>query len=59
MRGFKSPGHAQQFLSAHGQINNLFHRDRHLMSARSYRELRGQAFGEWSAVAGIVPAMCG
>jgi len=59
MRGFKSPGHAQQFLSAHGQINNLFRRDRHLMSSRSYRELRGQVFGEWSAVAGIVPAMCG
>ncbi len=55
MRGFKSPGHAQQFLSAHGSINNLFRRDRHLISARSYRELRRQAFAAWNVI--TVPAI--
>ncbi len=57
MRGFKSPGHAQQFLSVHGSINNLFRRDRHLMSARSYSELRRQAFGAWSVVTETVPVI--
>ena len=57
MRGFKSPGHAERLMSAHGPINDLFRHDRHLMSARSYRELRGRAFGAWNEVAGIVPAI--
>lgn len=57
MRGFKSPAHAQQFLSVHAVINNLFRRDRHLMSARSYCELRGQAFAVWNVVTGTVPAI--
>jgi len=59
MRGFKSSGHAQRLLSSHGTINNLFRRDRHLMSARTFRELRERAFAMWNGVTGVVPAMCG
>ena len=58
MRGFKSPGHAQRLLSAHGPINDLFRHDRHLMSARAFRELRKRAFGSWSRVSRIVPEIC-
>ncbi|WP_085441444.1 IS6 family transposase [Magnetofaba australis] len=52
MRRFKSPGHAQRFLSVHGPINNLSRQDRHLMSASSYRELRNRGFAEWRKVTG-------
>jgi putative transposase len=47
MRRFKSPGQAQRFLSFHGLVNNLFRRQRHLLSAANYRTLRDQAFGTW------------
>ena len=40
MRRFKSPGQAQRFLSIHGLVNNLFRRQRHLLSAANYRTLR-------------------
>lgn len=57
MRRFKSPGHAQRFLSTHGSINNVFRHDRHLMSARSYRVLHGRAIAEWNEVTGVAPGM--
>ena len=38
MRGFRSDGHAQRFLSVHGQVNNLFRLGRHLLRAKNYRE---------------------
>ena len=47
MRQFKSMGQAQRFLSCHGVVNNHFRQQRHLMSASSYRILRGRAFSEW------------
>ncbi len=47
MRRFKSPGQAQRFLSFHGLVNNLFRRQRHLLSARHYRTLRDRAFVTW------------
>jgi putative transposase len=50
MRGFRSDGHAQRFLSVHGQVNNLFRFRRHLLRAHNYRELRSRAFGTWSQV---------
>ena len=50
MRGFRSDGHAQRFLSVHGQINNLFRVGRHLLRAKNYRELRSGAFQTWSQV---------
>ncbi len=50
MRGFKSPGHAQRFLSIHGLIQNGFRLGRHLIRAANYRILRTQAFQVWRDV---------
>jgi putative transposase len=50
MRRFKSPGHAQRFLAAHGPINNLFRLGRHFLPARHYRTLRTRAFVTWRNV---------
>lgn len=50
MRRFKSPGHAQRFLSAHGPINTLFRSHRHQLSATAYRAARDQAFETWQQV---------
>ena len=54
MRRFKSAGHAQRFLSVHAAVNNLSRQDRHLMTARNYRELRNRGFTEWNKVSGVV-----
>src|SRR5215218_7739864 len=53
MKRFKSPGQAQRFLSAHDQINNLFHLRRDHRPARQYRAARTQAFQTWAAVTGV------
>lgn len=50
MRGFGSPGHAQRFLSVHGQVHNLFRVGRHLLRADNYRLLRTRAFVTWQEV---------
>jgi len=50
MRRFKSPGHAQRFLSAHDPINNHFRPRRHRMAAVDYRAVRTQAFETWQQV---------
>jgi putative transposase len=50
MRRFKSPGHAQRFLSVHSPINSLFRLGRHLMSALHYRLFRDRASATWCAV---------
>jgi putative transposase len=47
MRGFKSAGQAQRFLSVHAPINNLFRPRRHQMTAADYRAARQQAFETW------------
>ncbi len=57
MRGFKSVQQAQRLLWAQGPIGDLFRHDRHLMSARSYRELWAKGFEEWKIVTGVVPAI--
>jgi putative transposase len=49
MRGFKSAGQAQRFLSVHGVVQNLFRPGRHLLLAPNYRLLRERSFKEWSA----------
>ncbi len=36
MRGFKSPGQAQRFLSVHGVIQNLFRLGRHRLRSENY-----------------------
>ena len=53
MKRFTSPGQAQRFLSAHDQINNLFHLRRDHRPARQYRAARTQAFQTWAAVTGV------
>jgi len=42
MQEFKSPGHAQRFLSAYGHIAQHFRPRRHRMSAREYRQTMRQ-----------------
>ena len=50
MGRFKSAKHAQLFLSAHDQINILFRPRRHLLTARSYRHARSDAFAIWNDI---------
>ncbi|CAO3452100.1 IS6 family transposase [Azospirillum largimobile] len=47
MKRFKSPRHAQQFLSAHGPIHQHSHPSRYLMTAAEYRAYRTSAFAVW------------
>jgi putative transposase len=47
MQRFKSPEHAQQFLSSHAMIYGHFRPRRHLMTADQYRRARGIAFRVW------------
>ncbi len=56
MRRFKSPGHAQRFLAAHGPITDHFRPRRHRLTAAAYRETRAERFRAWRAVTGT-PAM--
>ena len=44
MKQFKSAGQAQRFLSAHDQINNLFHLRRDHVTAAEHRASRTQTF---------------
>ena len=55
MKRFKSARQAQRFLSAHDQINNLFHLRRDHVPASEYRAARGRAFAIWAEVTGIIP----
>ena len=48
MRRFKSAAQAQRFLTVHAAGYNLFNLGRHLVSAEHYRELRTDAFGQWT-----------
>ena len=48
MRRFKSAAQAQRFLTVHAAVYNLFNLGRHLVSAEHYRELRTDAFGQWT-----------
>src|ERR1700748_1467460 len=53
MKRFKSARQAQRFLSAHDQINNLFHLRRDHVPADQYRAARAQAFQTWAEVTGV------
>lgn len=44
MRGFKSPSHAQRFLSVHGVIQHCFRLGRHQLRAAHYRLLQARSF---------------
>src|ERR1043165_9054033 len=56
MRRLKSARQAQRFLSAHDQINNLFHLHRDHLPAADYRAVRAQAFAIWVEVTGAEAA---
>ena len=56
MKRFKSAGQAQRFLSAHDQINNLFHLRRDHVTASEYRAARARAFGVWADISEVTPA---
>ncbi len=50
MRRFKSPGHAQRFLSAYGRIREHFCPRRHRLRAEEYRRERARRFQIWNEV---------
>jgi putative transposase len=56
MQRFKSPGHAQRFLSAYGPIVSHFRPRRHLRSAPEYRQERAQRFQTWQEITSLIPA---
>ncbi len=56
MRRFKSPGHAQRFLAAHGPIATHFRPRRHRLTTTAYRRTRDERFATWRAITGT-PAM--
>jgi putative transposase len=56
MQGFKSPGHAQRFLSAYGPISQHFRPRRHLLQASEYRRIMAERFEAWREVTGLVAA---
>jgi putative transposase len=56
MQGFKSPGHAQRFLSAYDPIAQHFRPRRHRLSASAYRHTMAQRFQSWHEVTGTVAA---
>ena len=53
LQGFKSPRSAQRFLSLHAATYNTFTVPRHLVSARTHRHFRAEAFEAWRNAAGI------
>ena len=53
MKQFKSAGQAQRFLSAHHQINNLFHLRRDYVTAAEHRAARIQKFQIWTEICNV------
>ena len=53
LQGFKSPQSAQRFLSLHAATYNLFTVPRHLVSARTHRLFRAEAFEAWRNAADV------
>ena len=56
MQGFKSPGHAQRFLSAYGPIAQHFRPRRHRLSAPVYRQEMSQRFDTWQEITSLPAA---
>jgi putative transposase len=56
MKRFKSPRQAQRFLSAHDQINNLFHLRRNHVTASEYRAARARVFEMWADISSVAVA---
>ena len=53
MKKFKSAGQAQRFLSAHDQINNLFHLRLDHVTAAEQRASRTEKFQIWAEVCSV------
>ena len=53
MKRFKSPGHAQRFLSAFSGISPHFRPRRHLLSAAEYRQVMDDRFTVWNQITGV------
>lgn len=53
MRRFKSPGHAQRFLSVHGTIASHFRPGRHWLGAPGYRQRMAERVQTWRTVTGL------
>src|SRR5215510_9048641 len=56
MQRFKSPGHAQRFLSAYGPIVQHFRPRRHQLPAHEYRDAMTQRFHTWQTITGTALA---
>ena len=56
MQRFKSPGHAQRFLSAYGPISQYFRPRRHRLPAPAYRQVMAQRFQSWHEITGTLAA---
>jgi putative transposase len=56
MQGFKSPGHAQRFLTAYGPIAQHFRPRRHRWSAPEYRQKMQQRFATWQDITSLPTA---
>ena len=56
MKRFKSPRQAQRFLSAHHQVNNLFHLRRDHVAAVQHRAARARALEVWAEISGVAAA---
>ena len=52
MKRFKSPGHAQRFLSTFSGISPHFRPRRHLLSAADYRQVMAGRFAVWNEITG-------
>jgi putative transposase len=50
MKQFKSAGQARRFLSAHDQINNLFHLRRDHLTAAEHTASRARTFQVWTEI---------
>jgi putative transposase len=53
LQGFKSPRSAQRYLSLHAATYNTFTVPRHLVSARTHRLFRAEAFEVWRKAASV------
>jgi putative transposase len=56
MGRFKSPGHAQRFLSAYGPITSHFRPRRHRLPGRTYRQEMTRRYQTWQDITGTIMA---
>jgi len=56
MQRFKSPGYAQQFLSAYGPISQHFRPRRHRLAALAYRQEMQKRFQGWQEITSLLLA---